>query len=289
MHSNVKTLPKWGRVFWMTDGQTEIAAALDFGIRIVHLSCAGMQNLFYCQPPDLSDGLCNEQGWRIYGGHRLCLAPESEKSYWPDNMPVMFRKEERGVLLTQEEDPWLKVQKSLRLVFEPDGAIRLEHFFKNMSEHPIRAASWGINTLDGSGIAEVDFKAPGGAVYKPQRVLTLWQQTRLDDRRLTFSEDRVTARHLPIDGYCKLGMYSPGGHAVLENKNQRLEITFASEPVEEYPDNGCNFEMFLNRNIMELETLGILRTLECGQAASHIERWRLNPLKHDASILLRHR
>ena len=46
---------KRGNLIWLSDGRTEAAAALDFGIRIVHLSCAGKPNLFYSQPDDLSD------------------------------------------------------------------------------------------------------------------------------------------------------------------------------------------------------------------------------------------
>ena len=56
---------KRGNLIWLSDGRTEAAAALDFGIRIVHLSCAGKPNLFYSQPDDLSDGLTTEAGWRI--------------------------------------------------------------------------------------------------------------------------------------------------------------------------------------------------------------------------------
>ena len=36
---------KRGNLIWLSDGRTEAAAALDFGIRIVHLSCAGKPNL----------------------------------------------------------------------------------------------------------------------------------------------------------------------------------------------------------------------------------------------------
>ena len=79
---------KRGNLIWLSDGRTEAAAALDFGIRIVHLSCAGKPNLFYSQPDDLSDGLATEAGWRIYGGHRFWSSPESTRSYYPDNAPV---------------------------------------------------------------------------------------------------------------------------------------------------------------------------------------------------------
>ena len=46
MKAYIKNDPQRGRIYWMTDGKTDVGVALDFGIRIVHLSCAGMENLY---------------------------------------------------------------------------------------------------------------------------------------------------------------------------------------------------------------------------------------------------
>ena len=46
------TDPEWGRILHLSDGKTEVSAALDFGIRVVGLSAAGEPNLFYRQPED---------------------------------------------------------------------------------------------------------------------------------------------------------------------------------------------------------------------------------------------
>lgn len=121
MYSCVREDPRWGRLLWLTDGRTEVAAALDFGIRIVHLACAGMENLFYRQDESLRDGLATGAGWRLYGGHRFWLAPESEQSYYPDCAPVRWSALGEGVLLLQEPDPWLGVEKSLELRFDGAG------------------------------------------------------------------------------------------------------------------------------------------------------------------------
>ena len=45
----IDTAQPWGRVLWLTDGNTRVGVALDFGLRVVHLSCEGMENLFYTQ------------------------------------------------------------------------------------------------------------------------------------------------------------------------------------------------------------------------------------------------
>lgn len=113
---------KRGNLIWLSDGRTEAAAALDFGIRIVHLSCAGKPNLFYSQPDDLSDGLATEAGWRIYGGHRFWSSPESTRSYYPDNAPVTCELLADGASgLRQRTDPWTGFEKTLILRFLADG------------------------------------------------------------------------------------------------------------------------------------------------------------------------
>ena len=63
MQSEIRTDDQLGRILWLSDGKTEIGVALDFGIRVMHLSCVGLENLFYRQPADLSDGLITEEGW----------------------------------------------------------------------------------------------------------------------------------------------------------------------------------------------------------------------------------
>ena len=271
----VRTEPRSGRVLAMTDGKTEVACALDFGIRILHLSCVGMQNLFYEQPQDLSDGLCTPEGWVIHGGHRLWCAPESDLSYYPDNAPVQYELLPDGVRLTQPDDPWLNVRKRLVLQFAPDGDILVQQSVENVGEAPVTLASWGVNTLAGGGHAEIWFDGGAGGGFNPTRGLSLWGDTSLADERVSFAKERVYARHLPRSEYFKLGLYSKSGRAEFANRGQRLKLTFGSDDVGRYPDGGCNFELFLDPNVMELETLGPVCTLATGQRASHWERWHV--------------
>jgi hypothetical protein len=42
-----------------------------------------------------------------------------------------------------------------------------------------------------------------------------------------------------------------------------------------YPDCGCNFETFTNGEMLEIESLSPLRTLEPGESVSHTEQWHL--------------
>lgn len=276
MQAQVKDTSRWGRVLWLSSECAEVGVALAFGIRVVHLSCAGKENLYYVQPADLSDGFTTKDGWRLYGGHRLWMAPESDDSYYPDNDPVSYEIQDNAVVISQKHDPVLGIQKFLRLTFLEDGGIKLEQGFRNVSDKPIDGASWGVNTLDAGGRAFIPFANNNDAdVYTPHRVVSLWSDTNLHDPRLTFDKQGLTAQHMPLPDYLKLGLYCVEGKAVFENKGQRLEIFFDSHPLSKYPDNGCNFELYMCSEFMELETMGTKEHLLPGESTSHTETWYL--------------
>ena len=269
--------PDMGNMLWLEEGDIQIGIALDYGIRVRHLSIKGMENLYYQQPADLSDGFGTPDAWKIRGGHRLWLTPECEDSYYPDDAPVSYTLKEDGVLIVQETESPLGIQKTLEITFRPDGTVYLVHNFYNRNDHPIRGASWGVNSLDGCGDITIDFGVTGGG-YAPRRVVSLWGETNLGDPRLTLEKNRILARHMPIDPYFKIGVYSPAGTATLESKGQRLTIGFDTPDIDALPDRGCNFELFLHRKFLEMETLGVVTDIAPGESASHWETWKLEKL-----------
>ncbi|MBQ7288265.1 MAG: hypothetical protein IJW78_05095 [Clostridia bacterium] len=279
MQNCVKHHPKWGRVFWLCNEHIEIGVALDFGLRIVHVSCTGMENLFYEQPTDLSDGFCNTNGWKLYGGHRLWLAPESDSSYAPDNAPVIWQEEPDGsFLFRQEPDMLQNTEKSFRIRLLDDGIAELENRIKNISNTPLTGATWGVNTFSGGGTAEIPFSTDTQNPYSPHRLVSLWGETNLSDERLHFTKDSLTAQYLPIPDYLKIGMYCRDGYAIFQNKGQRFRLEFPVNVISHLPDNGCNFELYMNQSFMELETLGTVVCLQPGETASHIETWQISPI-----------
>jgi hypothetical protein len=265
----IKNVPGKGRIYYMTDGKTEVGVALDFGIRVTHLSCAGMENLYYDQPADLSDGFGTADTWKIRGGHRMWLAPEGLHSYHPDDDPVSYKTLPNGLYVEQVEDPIQHIVKSLTVTFE-DGSVVLNHSFRNVGSAPIMGASWGINTLDGYGTVTVDFTGEGGFV--PTRTVSLWGATNLHDSRIRFSQNQIIATNAPIPDYFKIGIYCKGGKAVYQNKGQQLTLTFDAPEMAVLPDGGCNFELYMGAKFMELEALGIRKEILPGESACHTER-----------------
>lgn len=273
MQSKIRKTEQWGDVLWLEHGDAEIGVALEFGIRIVHLSVKGMDNLYYVQPNDLSDNFTSGD-WRVYGGHRLWMAPESELSYCPDNNPVSYKLEHDGVLITQQPDPALQIRKSIRITGLPDGTIALDHRIENLSDKTVTGASWGVNTLDGGGVAEINFNGERG--YNPRRVVSLWGYTDLHDPRIQFTKTRVIATHMAdITDYFKIGLYVQPGEAVFTNKGQQMTINFEVAPMADCIDGGCNFELYMCTRFMELETLGVKTEIAPGKSAEHREIWHL--------------
>lgn len=275
MHICVKDTSRWGKTLWLSNEAVEVGVALEFGIRVVHLSCVGCENLFYVQPADLSDGFVNDNGWKLYGGHRIWMAPESDDSYYPDNAPVAWEQTDDGVLITQDVDPLLGIRKTLNIVFLADGGVRLVQSIQNVSQKPIDGAAWGVNTLDGGGSAFISFTNNDMRGYTPHRVVSLWSDTNLHDPRLSFDKQGLTAKHMPLSNYLKLGLYCMEGKAVFENKGQRFTLQFGAEPLRLYPDNGCNFELYMCSKFMELESLGTMAHILPGESTSHTETWYL--------------
>lgn len=274
MEYAIQTDPQYGRLLWLTGNGAKLAVALDFGIRILHAGCAGMENLLYQQSADLSDGYFDENGWRLYGGHRLWAAPESELSTTADNIPIHWSKEDNSILLWEAPCPQTGLQKFLKIAFLEDGYIRLEHRLLNISDRPICCASWGITSLAPGGNAAVDFSRPQSACLHPQRSISLWGDSSISDPRLTFTTDQLKAAFQPLPNTCKIGLYCPKGLAVYENKSQRFTLRFAPETMEQLPDGGCNFELFLCPHFMEFEALGIKKHLQPGENTCHWELWK---------------
>lgn len=276
MQKIVKDTSRWGKVLWLANDNVEIGVALEFGIRVVHLSCVGCDNLFYVQPEDLSDGFTSDDGWKLYGGHRIWMAPESEASCYPDNDPVKWEETGDGVLITQNVDPLLGVCKTLDIAFLGDGGIKLTQSIYNATDKPIDGAAWGVNTLDAGGIARISFASNDRRGFNPHRVVSLWSDTNLHDPRLAFEKDQLTATFLPLKDYLKVGLYCMEGKAVFENKGQKFILCFDAQPLNLYPDFGCNFELYMCSRFMELESLGVMTHILPGECASHSETWYLS-------------
>ncbi len=264
------------KLFYLND--VIIGASTEIGPRILTLAHGKKPefNLFGVVPDlgvQTSDGF-----WRIFGGHRLWCAPEAKpRSYSLDNKSVKLTVNARSVTIHGNPEPENATQKEITVKPLSRNSVQVTHTVRNIGRWPIKLACWALSVMRPRGFAVTPIEASkaDGDGLLPDRHLTLWPYTHLTDKRLKLSDEYLflkqdTEAVNPI----KIGtmanppwtVYWVDGYAFV--KEFQLEAG-------EYPDYGCNVEMYTNPAILELETLGPLRTVAPSETIMHTETWRI--------------
>jgi hypothetical protein len=112
----------------------------------------------------------------------------------------------------------------------------------------------------------------------PTNPLVMSAYTDLSDARWRFTRKYVMLRQDPAATSAqKLGSWNRETFgAYLLGSDLFIKRCKAEGSPADYPDFGCSFETFTNANMLELETLGPLTTLEPGAALEHVERWTMH-------------
>jgi hypothetical protein len=109
----------------------------------------------------------------------------------------------------------------------------------------------------------------------PDRVISLWPYTSLNDKRLVFGEHYIFVKQDPsIEKPLKIGVKAnPSWAAYYVNGLLFIKAFKAVEAT--YPDFGSTVEVYTNNLFLELETLGPLRRIEPGEVNRHVELWKV--------------
>ena len=294
----------WDRNLRIANRDAELVVTLEVGPRIIRYAAApGARNLFGETPDHL--GRSGEPHWMPRGGHRLWTAPEDKtRTYAPDNQPVAYevRTENGGVRvrLTQRPDQPYGIQKEIDLALGQSGSgVAVVHRIANVGSQPVTLAPWALTVMPPGGTAIVPLPAkrphPGSlphstdADYWPSQTIALWSYLDLKDPRLMLGTHFITARQDPrATTLLKFGLSHDAGWLGYWRDGDLFVKTVDYQRDRIYPDRGCNFELYTDPNILEVETLGPLATLAPGEKTEHTETWRLfsgvGPIADEASI-----
>ncbi len=122
----------------------------------------------------------------------------------------------------------------------------MEHEIRNAAASPMVLAPWAITQLRPGGVAVVP-DPPRGSGPQADRSIVFWPYTDPGDGRMCYRLDgRVFGKQVRLD---------PDGS---------------------YPDRGAALQVYVCDAFCELETVGVVRTLEPGETASHRELWTLS-------------
>lgn len=246
-----------------------VEVAVDAGPRVVRLSAPGGANVF-AETPDAGWDTVHGRPFRLLGGHRLWSAPECPlEEQLPDDRPVDVRVD--GATVT--------VQDAVRrLELQLDGPrVRVTHVLANGGGDTVRVAAWALTQLRPGGVAVLPLDGHAGEPQLPDRNVVLWPYSSLHDPRFAFADGEMLVHAKPASGYFKVGCLNRSGRVAYELDDVTFVKRFHPEPDARHADLGCNVEVYVRDEFLELETLSPLRDLTPGATIEHVEEWELVP------------
>lgn len=255
-----------------------VGVGINIGPRILYLSLMGEDFNLFAVLPEISletpDGI-----WRIYGGHRLWTAPESfPRTYSIEDKPIKLEYNGDRIVITGNPDPVNNVLK--KMTIEPgnsDYTLKVLHEIVNIGRWPIEFSCWALTVMRPGGLAIIPLIPRKVDKYGllPDRIISIWPYTKLNDKRLIFGENYITIKHtsevatpIKVGARAHPPMIAYWIEGYLFTKRIREERGI-------YPDNNVNVEVYANDKIIELETLGPIRRIEPGEVNMHIEYWEV--------------
>lgn len=266
----------WANNALLKNDHVELIVTLDVGPRVISYKTPNGHNVFKNYPGQM--GGSGESEWMIRGGHRLWIAPEGDVSYSLDNVPVTHEFLPNGIRLdTAPEAPW-NLRKILTITLAEDSTeVTVHHRVVNESDRPVEIATWGLSVMAPGGL-EIIPNPPLGEHPRdllPNRLMVLWPYVDMTDPRYRFGSEFVTLRQTADAGPTKIGLAHKEKWVAYLNGETLFVKSFDHQEGANYTDFGCNFETFTNEEMLEIETLSPVRTLQPGQAVEHTEKWHL--------------
>lgn len=278
----------WQNCISISNDTVELIVTTDVGPRIIYYG-------FNCGPNhmkvfDYDAGVTGGNEWRSFGGHRLWHSPEvAPRTYEVENTPCQCVKKADGVILKRDADEFSRMEKEIEITLSPKGTtVDIEHRIRNLNAWDIRFAAWALTVVAPGGRLVIP-QSVTGPVFLPNRSISLWTYTRLNDPRvkwldryifldqdegIKYTNEKENRRFdlIPF----KIGMHVPDGWVGYTNHGQMFVKYFSCDEKAEYPDYGhSSFETYTNYEMLEIETLSPLKTVEPGDHIEHSERWAL--------------
>lgn len=288
MITEIVNYKDFGRCLRLDNGKIEAYVTLDVGPRIIKFNASGCENLLFNDASrcvDVSSLFGEGEKWHTYGGHRMWISPEEmPKTYYPDNHPVEYEIEKYDgkvkVLLTPPPQRITNMQLQLLITIEEEGdKMTVVHYLKNIGTETVKKGIWGITVTDVNGIAILKQPERNTALL-PDRQVVFWPYTKMNDERLLLGEKYIAVQQDPADTQvpAKIGYTNFEGKLYCFNKNQAMSISYPSDYSKgEYPDFGVSCEIYTNKAILEIESLGHIGNIMPGNTVYHTEEWFVTP------------
>ncbi len=269
----------WPHCIRLSNEEVELIIATDIGPRILHFGFIGGQNIFHLTPDD--KGKTGGSQWRIYGGHRLWLAPEvMPGTYTPDNDPVSYTVHDRTIRITGKKEIPTGMIKEIEIsLLAGSNKVKVLHRLINQNPWPVKCSAWAITVLRPGGMAIIPQEpyGEGDAYLLPVSSMALWSYTQMQDPRWVWGNNYILAKQDPsLKSEQKIGLLNKQGWSAYTSDNECFIKCFGFDPLVEYPDRGCNHEVYFNGDFLEQESLGPYGNIAPMDKTEQIECWFLS-------------
>jgi hypothetical protein len=274
----------WDNAYRLSNGVVELVVTADVGPRILFYGFRNEKNLLHEVAEDI--GKTGSSEFRLYGGHRLWVSPEVERTYYPDNALVTVSQHGDAIRFTAQPEqlpPGTNLQKELEIELSTQGSqVTVTHRIRNDDSHSTTLAPWAPTMMRAGGRAILPL-SPRIAMdknhYLPVGAFGIWSFTDFADPRWVLGTSYIQLRHMadPQSRFTEQmgGIYNSAGWGAYFRHGDLFVKRAAVIGGARYPDFGCNFEVFTNPDYLELETLGPLVELKPGEVVEHVEHWWL--------------
>jgi hypothetical protein len=268
----------WPNCIRLSNNEIELIITTDIGPRILRFGFIGGPNIFYISPADT--GKTGGVEWHLYGGHRFWLAPEIfPRTYYPDNTPVSYTWDGETLKLTQDIEPETQTVKEIEIRMDPGkNEIEVLHRLINEGSSAVELAPWAISACAPGGraiIPQEPYIDPADFLL-PARPLVLWAFTKMNDPRYVWGEKFIQAKQDPkLLSETKIGVLNKQEWAAYIMDEYLFCKIFKYDPEVLYPDYGCNNEVYMNGDFLEVESLGPLIKIAPQGTIEHHEKWLL--------------
>jgi hypothetical protein len=243
----------------------------NLGPRIIGLYAKGVEGKLFAVTPDAHWPTPHGE-YYLHGGYRLWTAPENPFFTCPEDNVTITAKKNKVAFRSRVDPSGLEKE----ILFQLDeNRVALAHRITWHGIEPIELAPWVITQMRLDGMAILPQLSIDTGLL-PNRNLVLWPYSRLEDERFIIHNDWILIHGRPDKQAFKIGNYNPYGWIAYAIENVLFTKRFSTNPVNYYPDTGCNAESYVKDSSVELETLGALTTLKPQDTILYEETWEVN-------------
>jgi hypothetical protein len=263
---------QWKKVYRCTCGKLSLVAIADVGPRILSLR--------YDQGPNILFEDTNNQykrgDWQFYGGHRFWVGPETEHAFLPENQECEVLIDADTISLIQPKDP-MGLQKILTICPGTNHTgFCIKHTVKNSGTLLYPGSIWTLTCVQSSQVVVPWLTGSEQWQCGMVRYWCRWENHTTNPADTIWKPQKDHFWVDPDGTEGKIGIYSEQGLLLWLGHEHTFIKTFKPISTAQYPDGGCNAEVYTCRDFIEMESLSPITVFHPGQSYTHIENWYMS-------------